>query len=74
VNIVSRTVPACVATVYKFEVISDRLNVTCTTVNNTGKLGYSRIYSTKSPASGTGNDSELQMMSQDGRVRKVVCA
>jgi len=63
-----------VATVYKFKVISDRLNVTCTTVNNTGKQEYSGIYSTKSPASGAGNDSEPQMMSQDGRVRKVVCA
>jgi len=59
--------------VYNFEVISDRLNVTCTTVISTGKLGYSRIYSTKSPASGAG-DSEPQLMSQDGRVRKVVCA
>jgi len=74
VNIICTTVPARVAAVYNFEVMPDRLNVTCTTVINTGILGYNRIYSTKSPASCAGNVNEPQLMSQDGRVRKVVCA
>ena len=68
-----RTVRAHVATVYNFEVTSDRLNVTCTTVIKTGILGYCSIYSTKSPASSAGNVTERKLMSQDGRVRKVVC-
>lgn len=61
------------ATVYNFEVISDRLNVTCTTVINTGIPEYCRIYPTKSPTSSAGNVNEPKLMSQDGRVRKVVC-
>jgi hypothetical protein len=37
------------------------------------KGNYSRIISTKSPASGAGNVSEPRLMSQVGRVREVVC-
>jgi hypothetical protein len=35
---------------------------------------YSRVNSTKSPASGAANVSEPRLMSRDGRVREVVCA
>jgi len=35
---------------------------------------YSRINSTKSPASGTGNFSKLRLMSQVRRVHEVMCA
>jgi hypothetical protein len=38
------------------------------------EVQYTRINSTKSPASGAGNVSEPRLMSQSWIVRKVVCA
>jgi len=40
----------------------------------TGIQAYSRIISTKVPASGAGNVSDPRLMSHVGRVRGVVCA